>query len=175
MVANVMHAIAFLLKKFLGRLFSLQTLGGTRERDPRYQKLRVRGIRIRNTRRGQPARCAMGKSRPGGTASLITASARPLRKCTVHRPLQRSYPKASGPATASQNAFPALGHGVQDAGHTPYYFPGAGTPATVRQPPSFQNDRFCRRHLPTVFCELRIADRRPQVSLLVSAKSLRTF
>lgn len=48
--------------------------GGTRERDPRYQKLRVRGIRIRNTRRGQPARCAMGKSRPGGTASLITVN-----------------------------------------------------------------------------------------------------
>lgn len=54
--------------------FSHWRLGGTRERDPRYQKLRVRGIRIRNTRRGQPARCAMGKSRPGGTASLITVN-----------------------------------------------------------------------------------------------------
>ncbi|VVC36978.1 Hypothetical protein CINCED_3A011324 [Cinara cedri] len=54
--------------------FSHWRISGTRERDPRYQKLRVRGIRIRNTRRGQPARCAMGKSRPGGTASLITVN-----------------------------------------------------------------------------------------------------
>ncbi|CAD0203154.1 unnamed protein product [Chrysodeixis includens] len=39
---------------------------------PHYQKLRVRVIHIRDNRKGQPARSAMGRPRPGRTAFMIT-------------------------------------------------------------------------------------------------------
>ena len=45
---------------------------GQRERSPDYQKLYSRGIRIWDTRRGQPDRSAMEGPHPGGTAFMIT-------------------------------------------------------------------------------------------------------
>lgn len=45
---------------------------GLRERKPDYQKLRVRGVRIRDTRRIQPNLSAMVKSPSEGTALMIT-------------------------------------------------------------------------------------------------------
>jgi hypothetical protein len=51
--------------------------GGQRVRSPHYQKLRVRVIRIRDNRRGQPHRSAMEEPRPGGTALMITVSPTP--------------------------------------------------------------------------------------------------
>jgi len=47
---------------------------GQRERSPDYQKLYSRGIRIWDTRRGQPNRSAMERPRPGGTAFMITVN-----------------------------------------------------------------------------------------------------
>jgi len=47
---------------------------GQRERSPDYQKLYSRGIRIWDTRRGQPNRSAMERPHPGGTAFMITVN-----------------------------------------------------------------------------------------------------
>ncbi|KPJ17545.1 hypothetical protein RR48_03506 [Papilio machaon] len=52
-------------------------MGGRRVRSPHYQKLRVRVIRIRDNRRGQPNRSAMEGPRPGGTAFVITVAPTP--------------------------------------------------------------------------------------------------
>ena len=62
-------------------------LRGRRVRSPHYQKLRIRVIHIRDNRRGQPNRSAMGRPRPGGTAFLITVSPMPGKYefCTVSR------------------------------------------------------------------------------------------
>lgn len=81
----------------------------------------------------------------------------------MHRPQQSAHPPASGPATASQNAFPALGPDFRDAGHTPRTFPEAGTPATIRRPTGSQSDLVRQRHLPPVFGELRTSTRLRQI------------
>ncbi|KAL4120357.1 hypothetical protein QTP88_013065 [Uroleucon formosanum] len=61
---------------------------------PSYQKLCVRGIHIRDTRRGQPTLCAMSRPHPGGTAYLITVDlhARATICCPRSAAAQHSAP-----------------------------------------------------------------------------------
>lgn len=57
---------------------SFKRLGrDVRVRNPRYQKLRARGIHIWNTRRGQPNRSAMEGPHPGGTSFMIKVASTP--------------------------------------------------------------------------------------------------
>ncbi|CAD0194553.1 unnamed protein product [Chrysodeixis includens] len=60
------------------RIFHLNSERDSAYAVPHYQKLRVRVIHIRDNRKGQPSRSAMGRSRPGRTAFMITVSPTPV-------------------------------------------------------------------------------------------------
>jgi len=62
-----------------------------------------------------------------------------------------------------------------NSGHTSCTFFAAGTPATTRLPSVSQNDGVHRRYLPAVISESWTVAGRPQVSLRVSAWSLRSL